>query len=235
MIEYQSFILRNRLKNEESTVEEKLLNVSAIEHSVDTASEVIFNLRDFLQDRRARLAATDLESMIDHATKLVQPRPDSVTVRITVEDEEALLEQDPALEVHVDRVQSTYVLINLLVNAIEACTHADIVEPEVRIQLRSHASEQYVVLSVSDNGPGLPKHDPESVFNRFFTTKKHGFGIGLAICRDVIERQRGKIQAKNNPVAGCTFTFSMLRQSDQAEEETRLLDEAADDMREGAD
>jgi two-component system sensor kinase FixL len=230
VIQYQTFILKNRLRNGASSADEMIKNVSAIQDSVDIATEVIFNLRDFLHDRRARLAATDLECMIDHATKLVQPRPDSVTVRISVEDAEALLKQDPPLEVHVDRVQTTYVLINLLVNAIEACTHADTVEPEVRIQLMSYPSGQHVILSVSDNGPGLPKGDPDSVFKRFFTTKKHGFGIGLAICRDVIERQRGKIEAKNNPGAGCTFTFSMLLQSDEAEEETRMLDEAADDM-----
>ncbi|MEJ7596030.1 MAG: ATP-binding protein [Planctomycetaceae bacterium] len=235
VIEYQSFILRNRLKNGKATVAEMLLNVAAIRDSVNIASDVIFNLRDFLQDRRARLSATNLGRIIDDATELVQARPDCVTVKLTVEDEEALLEQDSPLEVHVDRVQTTFVLINLLSNAIEACTLAEIAEPEVRIQLRSHASEQYVIVSVSDNGPGLQKHDPESVFKRFFTTKKHGFGIGLAICRDVIERQRGKIQAKNNPVVGCTFTFSMLLQSDKAEEDTRLLDQAADDMRESAD
>lgn len=235
VIEYQSFILKNRLKNGGSTVEEMTQNVSAISHSVDIASEVIFNLRDFLQDRRARLAATNLERIIDQATKLVQLRPDSVPVRITVEDKEALLARDPPLEVHVDRVQTTYVLINLFVNAIEACANAETAEPEVRIQLRSHASEQYLVLSVSDNGPGLPEGDPENVFKRFFTTKQHGFGFGLAICRDVIERQRGKIQAKNNPVAGCTFTFSVLLQNDEAEAETRSLDDAADDLMDDAD
>lgn len=235
VIQYQSFTLKTRLRGGEATVEQMLQNVSAIQDSVDIASEVIFNLRDFLQDRRARLGATDLECMIDHATKLVQPRPDSVSVRISVEDEEALLQRDPPLEVHVDRVQTTYVLINLLVNAIEACAHAETVEPEIRIQLRSHPSGPYVLLSVSDNGPGLPKGDPEMVFKRFFTTKTHGFGIGLAICRDVIERQRGTIEARNNPLAGCTFAFSMLLQSDEAEAETRSLDEAADDMIESAD
>lgn len=233
VIEYQSFLLKSRLKGGEASVEQMLQNVSAIGDSVDIATEVIFNLRDFLQDRRAKLSATDLESMIDHATQLVQPRPDSITVKIRIDDEESLLNQDPPLEVHVDRVQTTYVLINLLVNAIEACMSAKTADPELVIRLRSYPSTPYVVLSVSDNGPGLPKGDPEDVFKRFFTTKKNGFGIGLAICRDVIERQRGKIHAKNNPGAGCTFTFSMLRQSVEAEADTRMLDEAAEDMSDG--
>ncbi|MEZ6031966.1 MAG: ATP-binding protein [Planctomycetaceae bacterium] len=230
VIEYQAFTLKNRLKNGEASVQQMLQNIAAIEASVDLASEVIFNLRDFLHDRRARLGATDLGRMINHATQLVQPRPDSVAVRITIDDELGLLKQDPPLEVHVDRVQTTYVLINLLVNAIEACTQAQTAEPEVRIQLQRHPSKPYVVLSVIDNGPGLPAGDTEAVFKRFFTTKKKGFGFGLAICRDVIDRQRGQIHAQNNPTAGCSFTFCMLVQSEEAEEETRLRENAADQM-----
>jgi signal transduction histidine kinase len=226
----QAFTLKSRLRNGEASLEQMLQNIEVLESSVDLATDVILSLRDFLHNRRARLAATDLGYMIDQAIKMVQPRPDSVAIRIGIDDEESLLEQDPPLEVHVDRVQTTYVLINLLVNAIEACSIAETAEPEVRIQLRSHSSNQYVVLSVSDNGPGLPTGDSEEVFKRFFTTKKQGFGFGLAICRDVIERQRGEIHAANNPRAGCVFTFSMLVQSDEAEEETRQREEAADEL-----
>ena len=92
--------------------------------------------------------------------------------------------------------------------------------------------EQYSrsLVSVCDNGPGLPPGDPEQVFQRFFTTKAYGFGIGLAICRDVIERQRGSIRAQNNPGAGSTFTFSLLVQSSEVEKETRRLEEAENDL-----
>ena len=233
VIQYQTFTLKNRLKVGEASVEQMLQNIAAIQNSVDLASEVIFSLRDFLHDRRARLAPADPGRMIDQAIKMVEQRLDSIAVRIVIEDEERLLEQDPPLEIHADRVQTTYVLINLLVNAIEACNIAETAEPEVRIQLRSHSSNRYVVIGVSDNGPGLPKGDSENVFKRFFTTKKKGFGFGLAICRDVIERQRGTIHAANNPHGGCTFTFSLLVQSDEAEEETRLREEAADEMMDG--
>ena len=151
----------------------------------------------------------------------------------SVLDPEALLEQDPPLEVHVDRVQTTYVLINLMVNAIEACREANVQEPELIIQVKSgSASSKSVMVSVSDNGPGLPKGSTEKVFKRFFTTKKSGFGFGLAICRDVVERQRGTIKACNNPAKGCTFTFSLLLQSDEAEQETEQLEEAAETMME---
>jgi signal transduction histidine kinase len=64
-------------------------------------------------------------------------------------------------------------------------------------------------VEVSDNGPGILLKNPDGVFDRFFTTKTEGFGIGLAICRDVIERQHGSIHARNNPDKGCCFWFSM--------------------------
>lgn len=236
VIGLQGFTLKNRLRMGEATAEQMLLNVEEILNQVEHAREVIFGMRDFLHDRRSRLTATELEVIISQALKLVQPRPDSNIAKIAVLDHEGLLEQDPPLEVHVDRVQTTYVLINLMVNAIEACREANVQEPEVMIQVESDAdSANFVLVSVSDNGPGLPKGKTEHVFKRFFTTKKSGFGFGLAICRDVLERQRGKIEAANNPTRGCTFTFSLLLQSDEADEETHLLEEAAEEMMEQED
>jgi len=236
VIGFQGFTLKNRLRVGEATAEQMLLNVAEILEQVEHAREVIFGMRDFLHDRRSRLAATELEVIISQALKLVQPRPDSSAAKITVLDHENLLEQDPPLEVHVDRVQTTYVLINLMVNAIEACREADVQEPELIIQVKSVPdSSKFVLVSVSDNGPGLPKGKKEKVFKRFFTTKKSGFGFGLAICRDVVERQRGTIEASNNTTKGCTFTFSLLLQSDEAEEETEQLEAAAEKMMEQDD
>ena len=236
VIGFQGFTLKNRLRVGEASAEQMLRNVEEILEQVEHAREVIFGMRDFLHDRRSRLAAVELEVIIGQALKLVQPRPDSSTAKITVLDHEELLEQDPPLEVHVDRVQTTYVLINLMVNAIEACREADVQEPEVIIQIKSDPdSDNFVLVSVSDNGPGLPKGKTEKVFERFFTTKKSGFGFGLAICRDVVDRQRGSIAAANNPTKGCTFTFSLLRQCDEAEEETQQLEEAAEKMMEMED
>lgn len=233
VIGLQGFTLKNRLRMGEATAEKMLLNVEEILLQVEHAREVIFGMRDFLHDRRSRLAATELEIIISQALKLVQPRPDSSAAKISVLDHEELLEQDPRLEVHVDRVQTTYVLINLMVNAIEACREADVQEPELIIQVKSDPdSQKFVLVSVSDNGPGLPKGKMEKVFKRFFTTKKSGFGFGLAICRDVVERQRGTISAFNNPIRGCTFTFSLLFQSDEADEETQQLEDAAEKMME---
>ncbi len=236
VIGLQGFTLKNRLKVGEATTEQMLLNVEEILEQVEHAREVIFGMRDFLHDRRSRLEATELEAIISQALKLVQPLPDSSAAKISVLDHEGLLEQDLPLEVHVDRVQTTYVLINLMVNAIEACREANVQEPEVIIQVKSKPdSPNFVLVSVSDNGPGLPKGKTEKVFKRFFTTKKSGFGFGLAICRDVVERQRGTIEASNNSANGCTFTFSLLLQSDEAEEETLQLEEAAEKMMEQND
>lgn len=233
VIGLQGFTLKNRLRMGEATADQMLLNVEEILNQVEHAREVIFGMRDFLHDRRSRLMATELEGIISQALKLVQPRPDSSAAKIAVLDHEGLLEQDPPLEVHVDRVQTTYVLINLMVNAIEACREVNVHEPEVIIQVKSDPeASNFVLVSVSDNGPGLPKGKTEQVFKRFFTTKKSGFGFGLAICRDVLERQRGKIEATNNPTKGCTFTFSLLLQSDEADRETEQLEDAAENMME---
>src|SRR5690606_13667817 len=115
--------------------------------------------------------------------------------------------------VFVDRVQTTHVIINLLVNAIEACAEAGVPEPQITILPGPGSRTDRIVLEVSDNGPGLPPDRLESIFERFFTTKSEGFGIGLAICRDVIERQGGSIHARLNATGGCCFYFTLLRNS----------------------
>jgi signal transduction histidine kinase len=92
---------------------------------------------------------------------------------------------------------------------MEACSDAETLNPEITITAKLDASRKNAIVEVSDNGPGIKLKNPDGVFDRFFTTKSEGFGIGLAICRDVIERQHGSIHADNNPDKGCRFWFTL--------------------------
>ncbi len=66
-----------------------------------------------------------------------------------------------------------------------------------------------VTVSVSDSGPGIAEERQELVFEPFVTTKKDGLGLGLTICRSIIEEHKGRIWADNNPTGGATFSFSL--------------------------
>jgi len=104
-----------------------------------------------------------------------------------------------------DRVQLQQVMMNLIVNSIEAMREVDgIREMVIRSQ---RAENEQVRVSVSDTGPGFPPHLAEQIFDPFFTTKPHGTGMGLRISRSIIESHGGRLWA--DPAAGRGATFHL--------------------------
>ncbi|MFO1001185.1 MAG: HAMP domain-containing sensor histidine kinase [Planctomycetaceae bacterium] len=201
------FTIMSRVKKNESP-ETILKCVEAVETSANHAGDIIRSLRDFVTNRRVPIAAVPLAKMITHAVAMVEVQMDRFGTVVQIRDPEELLNPRHGQAVYVDEVQTTHVLINLLMNAMEACSDADILNPAITITVRLDPSRKYAIVEVSDNGPGILLENPDGVFDRFFTTKAEGFGIGLAICRDVIERQHGVIHARNNSDKGCCFWFT---------------------------
>lgn len=116
---------------------------------------------------------------------------------------------DAALPLIVgDRVQLQQVLLNLLLNAGEAMKSVTDRPKTLQITAGRNAAGD-VEVSVCDSGPGLPADLLERVFTTFFTTKTEGLGMGLAICRSIIEQHGGRLWAESNPGFGATFRFSI--------------------------
>ena len=94
-----------------------------------------------------------------------------------------------------------------MLNACEAM--ADCASSERQLLIASKLENSTVQVSVTDRGGGIPEKKIEQVFERFFTTKKEGMGLGLSICRSIIDAHEGKIWATNNADCGATFYFSV--------------------------
>jgi signal transduction histidine kinase len=105
-----------------------------------------------------------------------------------------------------DRVQLQQVLLNLMVNGIDAMKGVDGTRELTLIS--QHAGSDQILVSVGDNGVGLPP-DMGQIFNAFFTTKPHGTGMGLAISRTIIESHGGRLWASSNSGPGATFHFTL--------------------------
>jgi signal transduction histidine kinase len=108
----------------------------------------------------------------------------------------------------VDRIQVTQVLVNLIVNGIDAMRGVVGRRKEVLVQAAQH-EHGMVLLSVQDAGCGLPDDFDTCVFEPFFTTKPDGLGIGLSISRSIVESHGGKLWAQPNDGPGSTFLFTI--------------------------
>jgi signal transduction histidine kinase len=107
-----------------------------------------------------------------------------------------------------DRVQLQQVIMNLLVNGIQAMKPVPDRCRELQIRSQVHGSDQ-ILVSVEDSGIGIEPENISQLFNAFFTTKPEGMGIGLSICRSIVEQHGGRIWATRNSGAGSTFQFTL--------------------------
>ena len=167
------------------------------------AGEVIHGLRLLLKkgEPQEQCDDVDLNEVIREVINLM--RSDLINRNVTVDTD--LAQNLPAIT--GDRVQLQQVLLNLTLNGCEAM--ADHNSSERRLLIASQWENGAVRVSVADCGSGIPEGKVQQVFERFFTTKKEGMGLGLSVCRTIIDAHRGKIWATNNAGCGATFHLSL--------------------------
>jgi two-component system sensor kinase FixL len=168
--------------------------------------QIVHRLRDFVtREGEADKRVEDLPKLVEEASALafvgVRERGIDVSFRYG-----SCL---PA--VLVDRTQIQQVLFNLMRNAIEAMTHddrADPPRPELSVAVATRAAEM-VEVAVADNGPGLAPELSGRLFQSFVSTKQDGMGMGLSICRSIVESHGGRIWADPAPCTGAVFRFTL--------------------------
>jgi C4-dicarboxylate-specific signal transduction histidine kinase len=115
---------------------------------------------------------------------------------------------EPNNPVQGDRVQLQQVIINLVMNAVQSLSTGRAKGRTVWVHVRRHPSG-HIELLVRDNGAGIPEHLLVDIFSPFFTTKTTGMGMGLSICRSIIDTHAGKIWAANDPSGGAIVGFQL--------------------------
>ena len=147
--------------------------------------------------RPSDLADTDLNGLIRETSGLVagELAASRVTLQLSLD------EQAPTLA--IDRLQIKHVLLNLFVNAIEAMSSVS--DRPRSLIVRSFSNRASVQVAVEDSGTGIESGHAERIFDTFFTTKRHGTGIGLSLSRSVIEAHGGRIWATTEQPFGATF------------------------------
>ncbi|HEU0093481.1 MAG TPA: MEDS domain-containing protein [Vicinamibacteria bacterium] len=169
------------------------------------ASAIIERVRTLAKRSGPQKVPLRLGDVVDDVIALAAA--ESSTRRVAIRTEVAM---DLPL-VLGDRVQLQQVLLNLLVNGMDAMSAVAEGERVLEIHGRRDARDgsPAAVVSVRDHGIGLEKGQVESVFEAFYTTKPHGLGMGLAISRSIIKGHGGRLWAEGNPGAGATFSFRL--------------------------
>jgi two-component system sensor kinase FixL len=179
------------------------------------AGEIVRRLRTFVARGEVERTVEPLAALVAEAAALGLAGARAKGIEVVI----AAL-PGPAL-VLVDRVQIQQVLINLLHNAVEAMV--DVAQPALRVETAADERPGHVRVTVADNGPGVVPAVAERLFDAFVTTRADGMGLGLSICRTIVEANGGRIWHEPNPGGGSRFHFT-LPAADGEEP-----DEAADD------
>jgi PAS domain S-box-containing protein len=185
-------------------------NVDAARRSVEwiindssRAAEVVGRVRALAAKKGGERTSLDINDVINEVRALVQRQ---------LSDNRVLLRVELApvgLTVHADRVQLQQVIINLVMNGIEAMQLVTDRPRELTIRSRQNHANQVLVM-VEDRGVGFSSvGNTERLFDAFFTTKSNGLGLGLSICRSIIEAHGGQLSASGNADQGATFQFSL--------------------------
>ena len=182
-------------------LEEARNSVALVMDDAQRASEIITRIRALVKKAPPQKDWLDINQIIREVIALAQSEVQRNHVAL-----ETRLSDDMPL-VFADRIQLQQVMLNLMMNAIEAMTQ--VTTPRELLISSGADDSKGVVVVVRDSGPGLDSKSLERLFEPFYTTKPQGMGMGLAICRSIIEAHGGRLWATTNEDRDATFYFTL--------------------------
>ncbi|MBF1164944.1 MAG: PAS domain S-box protein, partial [Dechloromonas agitata] len=198
----------NLLANGQAQPEDLRSALEKISTQAQRAGKIIRRVHDFVRKSEPKRAPCQLGDVIEDCIGFIEAEARKHHVRIECDT-------PPELPVLADRLLLEQVLLNLMRNGMEAMAGTPPAHRVLRIGIASSASE--LCISVSDNGCGIPPEARDKLFIAFFTTKPEGMGIGLSICRSIIEFHRGRLWTEDNPHSptgsGTIFRFTLPLES----------------------
>ena len=193
----------NRIEAGQCDADELAPTLRKLSGQARQAGEIIRRVHDFVRRAEPKRVPCDLNPVIDDAIGLIEAHARQRGVRLQVERTEALP------EVRADRVMIEQVVVNLLRNGIDAMHET---APESRLlSVSSSVDAESVTVCVADHGCGISDEVAAHLFAPFFSTKAEGMGMGLNICRSIIELHTGRLWFEPRPGGGTRFCFSLPR------------------------
>jgi C4-dicarboxylate-specific signal transduction histidine kinase len=190
------------LSRDPPDLEEVREALDCVVSDVDRAGNVIGGIRKLITKTPAPWDdCFDINEAIREM--IVLTRGEALKNGVTVQMQ---LEGSPLIQ--GDRVQLQQVVLNLILNAVEALSSVDGARRELSIRTKRRGADE-VLVAVRDSGPGIDSEHLERVFDSFYTTKPSGIGLGLSICRSIIDAHGGRLWAAANEPRGAAFQFTL--------------------------
>ncbi|MHB1206312.1 MAG: sensor histidine kinase [Rhodospirillaceae bacterium] len=198
---YMQAIRRMLNNGDQAALQRARAAVESASEQALRAGEIIRRLREFVARGDTEKNMTESDALITEAVALARLSNKFGRTKVKLDLE------TPGGTVIADKVQVQQVMLNLLRNALEAMDQME--TPTLTISTRTAAD--FVEFAVADEGPGLPEEIRARLFEPFITTKKDGMGVGLSICRTIIESHGGRLWAEPNAGRGTVFRFTLAR------------------------
>jgi len=195
-IENAAYYLNNELPNLSTSIptpQKTREMLQVINDSVSYADKIVRDLRDFSATKKITLTKTNINTIVEETLSQVE-RPENMKV-ITK------LSHLPKMKADKDMIKRVF--LNLTMNGIQA------MEKGGTLKVLTRKTKGFVEVSFKDTGVGISKEDMKKIFAPFFTRKARGIGLGLAICKRIVERHGGRIEVESQKGKGSTFTVKL--------------------------
>jgi len=196
----------SNVAHEERTLLDLQMAFERIAEQAGRAGKVINSVHDFVRRRDQAREVVTPQSLIDAVMPLVQLQARKLHVRLDVKVSDGLA------KVLCDRTMVEQVLLNLARNGMQAMDQPDISKKRLTIQVRraaSNMSQGWIEFAVIDQGHGITDDVANKLFTPFFTTKPEGMGLGLSLCRTVVEQHGGHLEFESVTPQGTLFRFTL--------------------------
>ena len=191
----------NDKSNDKTTCQSLLLPLEQMALQAEHAGSIIHNMKNIMQDGNFPVETTNINTLIQETLSILKYELQDVKFKISLD----LMENPP--EIMTNRIHIMQIILNLARNSMEAMRSVSEAKPELLIETRE--LNGHIAVHVIDNGPGIPVEFKDSILNTYFTTKAQGTGIGLGVCRSLIEAHGGKLSVHQHTKKGAWFTFTL--------------------------
>lgn len=182
-------------------------SLERIERNIDRCAHIIEQILDYTREHPLALSNTSIDTWCSAVASELEP-PDGIAFVVNAAS---------GAEVDIDRERLRHALVNVIENAWQAVMDSG-QEREPRVAVATQASNGWVDVLISDNGPGVPPVDVDHIFEPLFSTKSFGVGLGLPLVKRLVEAHGGEVEVRTNPEGGATFVLRLPASNGRARE-----------------